>query len=41
MLEELGVTCREMQRRVVELVGVVDNRELTTILLEVNDVSHY
>lgn len=37
LLEELGVTCREMQRRVVELVGVVDNRELTTILLEVND----
>ena len=37
LLEELGVTCREMQRRVVELVGVVENRELTSILLDVND----
>ena len=34
---ELGITCREMQRRVVELVGVVENRELTSMLLEVND----
>ena len=34
---ELGITCREMQRRVVELLGVVEDRELTSMLLEVND----
>merc|ERR1711964_333348 len=37
LLDELGVTCKEMQRRVVELVGVVENREITSILLDVND----
>ena len=37
LLDELGETCMEMQRRVVELLGVVENRELTSHLLDVND----
>ena len=37
LLEEVSSTCTEMQARVVELIGVVENRELTSILLGVND----
>ena len=37
LLEELGVACKEMQKRVMELIGVVENRELTSLLLDVND----
>ena len=37
LLDELGKTCQEMQRRVVELLGVLDNRELTSMLLDIND----
>lgn len=37
LLDDLGATCREMQRRVVELLGLVENRDLTSQLLDVND----
>jgi len=37
LLDELGITCQEMQKRVVELLGVLDNRELTSMLLDIND----
>ena len=37
LLDDLGATCREMQRRVVELLGIVENRDLTSHLLDVND----
>ena len=31
------MACKEMQRRVMALIGEVENRELTEILLDVND----
>ena len=31
------MACKEMQKRVMELIGVVENRELTSLLLDVND----
>lgn len=37
LLDEVSATCKDMQARVVELIGVVENRELTSILLDVND----
>jgi len=37
LLVDLSVTCQEMQRRVVELLSVVENRELTSLLLDIND----
>ena len=37
LLDDLGATCREMQRRVVELLGLVENRDLTSQLLDIND----
>ena len=37
MLEEVSAACKEMQIRVLDLIGVVENRELTSILLDVND----
>ena len=37
LLEELGATSLEMQRRVVELLGRVEHRQLTQLLLAVND----
>jgi len=37
LLDEVSATCSEMQARMLELIGVVENRELTSILLDVND----
>jgi len=37
LLEQLHATCRAMQTRLVELIGQVDNDELTAELLEMND----
>eukprot|EP00092_Neocalanus_flemingeri_P013426 GFUD01014475.1.p1 GENE.GFUD01014475.1~~GFUD01014475.1.p1 ORF type:complete len:376 (+),score=120.01 GFUD01014475.1:44-1171(+) len=37
LLEEVSATCTEMQTRVLDLIGVVENRELTSILLDIND----
>jgi len=37
LLDEVSTTCSEMQSRILELIGVVENRELTSILLDVND----
>lgn len=37
LLLDVSATCREMQSRVLELVGVVQHRELTASLLEIND----
>ena len=37
LMVDLSVTCQEMQRRVVELLSVVENRELTSLLLDIND----
>lgn len=37
LLEQLHGTCRAMQTRLVELIGQVDNDELTAELLEMND----
>jgi hypothetical protein len=37
LLLDVSATCREMQARVLELVGVVQHRELTASLLDIND----
>jgi len=37
LLNEVSKSCREMQARVLDLLGVVENRELTSILLDLND----
>ena len=37
LMVDLSVTCQEMQGRVVELLSVVENRELTSLLLDIND----
>jgi len=37
LLDEVSATCTEMQARIVDLIGVVENRELTSILLDIND----
>jgi len=37
LLLDVSATCREMQARVLELVGLVQHRDLTASLLELND----
>jgi len=37
MMEELAVNCKEMQKRVVQLLQVIENRELMQSLLDCND----
>jgi len=37
LLLDVSATCREMQARILELIGLVQHRELTASLLEIND----
>merc|ERR1719187_343235 len=37
LIYQVSETCKEMQARVLELVGIVQHRPLTALLLEVND----
>jgi len=37
LLLEVSQTCKEMQARVLELIGIVQHREITASLLDIND----
>eukprot|EP00092_Neocalanus_flemingeri_P023902 GFUD01025928.1.p1 GENE.GFUD01025928.1~~GFUD01025928.1.p1 ORF type:complete len:441 (+),score=134.66 GFUD01025928.1:83-1405(+) len=37
LLLEVSLTCKEMQARVLELIGIVQHREITANLLDIND----
>jgi len=37
LLLEVSETCKEMQARVLELISIVQHREITAILLDIND----
>jgi len=37
LLHDVSGTCREMQARILELIGLVQHRELTASLLDLND----
>ena len=37
LLLDVSKTCKEMQVRVLELIGIVQHREITATLLDIND----